>query len=159
MEKTFEKSVDVNVPVSTAYNQWTQFESFPHFMKGVDEVSQLGPELTHWKTRIAGVEREFDAKIIEQHPDERVAWHAVDGVKHAGVVTFHRLNDSQTRVHLQMSFEPEGAAETIAAATGVAGGRIEGDMDRFKAFIEARGYETGGWRGDVDPPGQFPPTV
>ncbi|MGC4938177.1 SRPBCC family protein [Kribbella sp. DT2] len=143
------ESVDVDVDVSTAYNQWTQFESFPQFMDGVDEIRQLDDTSTHWKTSIGGVTREFDATITEQHPDERVAWKSVDGTSHAGVITFHRLSDQQTRVTAQIDVDPEGIAETVADKTGVISHRIKGDMQRFKTFIEARGSETGSWRGDV----------
>lgn len=143
------ESVDVDVDVSTAYNQWTQFESFPQFMDGVDEIRQLDETSTHWKTSIGGVTREFDATITEQHPDERVAWKSVDGTSHAGVITFHRLGDQQTRVTAQIDVDPEGIAETVADKTGLISRRIKGDMERFKTFIEGRGTETGSWRGDV----------
>jgi len=151
---TLEKSVDVSTPVRTAYNQWTQFESFPNFMEGVDEITQQTPTRTHWKTSIGGVTREFDAEITEQHPDERIAWHSVDGPQHAGVVTFHRLDDSTTRVHLQMEYAPETLTEKAGAALGMVGHRIQGDLDRFKQFVEKRSGETGAWRGDVNPPPQ-----
>jgi ribosome-associated toxin RatA of RatAB toxin-antitoxin module len=151
---TFEKSVDVGTPVRTAYNQWTQFESFPNFMAGVDKVVQQTPTRTHWQTTIGGVTREFDAEITEQHPDERVAWRSVDGPAHAGVVTFHRIDDRTTRVHLQMEYEPESLTEKAGATLGVVGHRIQGDLERFKAFIEKRGGETGAWRGEVDRPPQ-----
>src|SRR5918992_3144291 len=115
---TVTESVDVGVPVRTAYNQWTQFEEFPHFMEGVQEIRQVTPEMTHWKVKVAGVEREFDAKITEQHPDERVAWTSIDGPKHAGVVTFHRLDPNKTRVMLQMDYEPEGVLENVGDKLG-----------------------------------------
>jgi uncharacterized membrane protein len=150
---TITESVDVEVPVSTAYNQWTQFETFPAFMDGVDEVQQIGETLTHWRTSIGGISREFDATITEQHPDERVAWTSISGPTHAGVVTFHRLDDITTRVTAQMEIDPEGFVETVADKTGVLTHRVKGDMRRFKEFIENRGGETGGWRGDVEPPG------
>jgi uncharacterized membrane protein len=151
---TIEKSVDVVAPVRTAYNQWTQFESFPAFMEGVDRIIQETPTRTHWETSIGGVSREFDAEITEQHPDERVAWHSVDGPSHAGVVTFHRIDDRTTRVHLQMEYAPESLTEKAGAALGVVGHRIQGDLNRFKEFIEERGDETGAWRGEVPRPGQ-----
>lgn len=143
------KSVDVDVPVRTAYNQWTQFEEFPRFMEGVQEIRQLDPTHTHWKTEVGGVEREFDAEITEQHPDERVAWKSLSGPAQAGVVTFHRLNDDQTRVTVQLDWSPESAAEKVGAAVNVDEHRVQGDLERFKEFIESRGVETGGWRGDV----------
>ncbi len=144
-----EKSVDVEVPVGAVYNQWTQFESFPQFMEGVEEITQLTDTRTHWRTSIGGVSREFDAEITEQHPQERVAWQTVDGSHHAGVVTFHRISDTTTRVMLQMDFEPEGLAEKVGDALGIVRRRVEGDLGRFKEFIESRGHESGGWEGDV----------
>jgi uncharacterized membrane protein len=149
---TVEKSVDVDVPVDTAYNQWTQFESFPQFMDGVQRVDQTSPTTTHWVTSIAGVDRRFEAEITEQHPDERIAWTSVDGPKQAGVVTFHRLDAGRTRVMLQMDFEPEGVVETAGDKLGVVGRRVEGDLKRFKSFIESRGTEEGAWRGAVERP-------
>jgi len=145
------ESIDVTVPVGTAYNQWTQFESFPKFMEGVERIDQLTPTRTHWVTRIAGVEREFDAEITEQHPDERVAWTTENGTHQAGVVTFHRLDDTTTRVTLQLDHEPEGVVEKAGDALGVVNRRIKGDLANFKEFIESRGHEDGAWRGDVDP--------
>ena len=144
-----EQSIDVDVPLTVAYNQWTQFESFPKFMKGVDSVTQLSDTLTHWKTSIGGVEREFDAEISEQHPDERVAWHSIDGKTHAGVVTFHRLSDTTTRLMVQIDWETESLVEKLGAAVGVDDAQVKGDLKRFKEFIESRGAETGAWRGDV----------
>jgi uncharacterized membrane protein len=149
---TVEKSIDVSVPVSTAYNQWTQFESFPQFMEGVDRIDQLSPTKTHWVTSIGGVHRQFDAEVTEQHPDERVAWTSVDGPKQAGVVTFHRVDADTTRVMLQMDFEPEGLVETVGDKLGIVGRRAEGDLKRFKTFIESRGTEEGAWRGEVQRP-------
>jgi uncharacterized membrane protein len=151
---TITESIDVNVDVTTAYNQWTQFESYPHFMEGVDAIHQVGDTHTHWVVSIAGVRREFDATITEQHPDERIAWRADDGPEHAGVVTFHRLDDATTRVTAQMDIDPEGFVENVADKLGILNRRVKGDMTRFKEFIESRdGNETGAWRGDVDRPG------
>ena len=144
-----EQSIDVDVPVTTAYNQWTQFESFPHFMGGVESITQVNETLTHWKTKIAGVEREFDAEITEQHPDERVAWKSIDGKTHAGVVTFHRLSENTTRVMVQIDWETESLVEKVGAAVGADDAQVKGDLKRFKEFIESRGAETGAWRGDV----------
>ena len=146
------ESIDVEVPVHTAYNQWTQFETFPHFMNGVEEITQITETRNHWKTKIAGVEREFDTEITEQHPDERVAWKSVDGKDHAGVVTFHRLSDTKTKVTVQMDWETEGLVEKVGAAIGADDRQIKADLKRFKEFIESRGAETGAWRGDVTPP-------
>ena len=149
---TVEKSIDVDVPVHTAYNQWTQFEAFPQFMEGVDRIDQTSDTMTHWLISVGGVTREFDAQITEQHPDERIAWTSVDGPKNAGVVTFHRLGDDKTRIMLQMDFEPEGLVENVGDKLGIVGRRAAGDLERFKEFIEARGTESGAWRGDVDRP-------
>ena len=143
------ETVEVAVPVRTAYNQWTQFEEFPRFMEGVEEIRQVSDTLTHWRINIAGVEREFDAEITEQHPDERVAWHSVGGTDHAGVVTFHRLGDSLTRVTLQLDTTPEGVVETLGDKLGLVKHRAKGDMERFKEYIESRGAETGAYREDV----------
>jgi uncharacterized membrane protein len=150
MTTNVQDSIDVEVPVSTAYNQWTQFESFPRFMSGVERIEQIDATRTHWVTKIAGVKREFDAEITEQHPDERVAWKSVSGPNQGGVVTFHRLDSDHTRVTLQLDFEPEGVLETAGDALGVVGKQAKDDLGRFKEFIESRGAEEGAWRGDVD---------
>jgi uncharacterized membrane protein len=147
---TVTKSIDVDVPITTAYNQWTQFEDFPQFLSGVESVTQLDDTHTHWKVDIAGVEREFDAEITEQHPDERVAWHSTDGKTHAGVVTFHRLSADETRITVQMDWEPEGFVEKAGAAIGIDDMQVQRDLVKFKEMIEAQGFETGAWRGDVD---------
>ena len=149
---TVEESIDVSVPVRTAYNQWTQFEEFPKFMEGVEEIRQIDDTRTHWKTKIAGVEREFDAEITEQHPDHRVAWRSTGGAQHAGVVTFHRLDDDTTRVMVQLDTEPEGLVEQAGDKLGVVTRRVKGDLGRFKELIEARGTESGAWRGEVEEP-------
>jgi uncharacterized membrane protein len=146
------KSVDVNVPIQTAYNQWTQFEDFPRFMEGVKSVTQTDDTHLHWVAEIAGKDKEWDAEITEQHPDERVAWTSTAGARNAGVVTFHRLDDSTTRVTLQMDVEPEGLVENVGDWAGVLDRRVEGDMQRFKEYIESRGVETGAWRGEVASP-------
>ncbi len=146
-------TVDVEVPVRTAYNQWTQFESFPHFMEGVEAVDQLDDRHTHWRVHVGPSTREFDATITEQHPDERIAWKSDSGPKHAGVVTFHRLDDTHTRVTAQMDVDPEGFVENVADKLGVLKHRVSGDLERFKHFVEERGRETGAWRGDIPRPG------
>jgi uncharacterized membrane protein len=143
------KSIDVDVPVRTAYNQWTQFETFPHFMEGVQEVRQLDDKRLHWRANIGGKEEEWDAEITEQDPDQRVAWTSTSGAPNAGVVTFHRLGENQTRVTLQLDYDPEGIVENIGDALGFVSRRVEGDLERFKAFIETRGQETGAWRGEI----------
>ncbi|MER5377542.1 SRPBCC family protein [Streptomyces sp. NPDC002553] len=145
-----EESIEVSVPVHTAYNQWTQFETFPEFMSGVERIEQRTDTLTHWVTDVNGVHREFDAEITEQIPDERVAWTTVAGdSRQAGVVTFHRLDDEHTKVMLQLDFEPEGLAETIGDKLGFVKRQTKGDLSRFKEYIEERGRESGGWRGVV----------
>lgn len=144
------EQVEVNVPLQTAYNQWTQFESFPHFMEGVERVSQIDDTHTHWVTKIGGTTREFDATITEQHPDRGVAWRSDDGPRHAGVVTFEPLGETTTQVTARMDIDPEGFAEKVADKTGLIGSRVKGDLQRFKTFIEERGAETGAWRGEVD---------
>ena len=148
-----QESVDVDVPIRVAYDQWTQFESFPQFMGGVERITQLDDTHTHWVTKIGGVEREFDAEITEQHPEERIAWTSTSGeAKHAGVVTFHRLDETKTRVMIQIDWEPEGLVEKAGAAVGFDDRQVKADAKRFKEFIESRGTETGAWRGDVERP-------
>jgi uncharacterized membrane protein len=149
---TIEESIEVNVPVRTAYNQWTQFEEFPRFMEGVEKVIQVDDTTLHWVAEIGGQQREWDAKITEQEPDQRIAWFATGDVKHAGVVTFHRLDENQAKVMLQMEIEPEDWAAKAADALGISKRRIKGDLERFKEFIESRGVETGAWRGEVEQP-------
>jgi uncharacterized membrane protein len=149
-----EESIEVEVPLSTAYNQWTQFEEFPQFMEGVEKVIQLEDDRLHWAAEVGGQRREWEAKITEQRPDERVAWTSTEGAKNAGVVTFHRIDDDTTRVMLQLEFEPEGLAEKAGDALGVLKRRAKGDLERFKEMIEARGRETGAWRGEIDRPDQ-----
>ncbi len=145
-----QQSIDVDVPVRTAYNQWTQFESFPEFMSGVESITQIDDKNLHWVTDIAGIEREFDATITEQHPDERVAWESIGGeAKHAGVVTFHRLDDDKSRVMVQIDWEPTGVVEKVGSAVNIDERRVKGDLQRFKSFIESRASESGAWRGDI----------
>ena len=147
-----QESIDVAVPVTTAYNQWTQFESFPQFMGGVDSITQTSDTLTHWVTSIGGVKREFDAEITEQHPDERVAWKSIDGESHAGVVTFHRLDDNLTRLMVQIDWQPGTFIEKVGAVVNADTVQVKGDLKRFKDFIEKSGGETGAWRGNIDAP-------
>jgi uncharacterized membrane protein len=146
---TIEKSIDVDVPVRTAYNQWTQFEEFPRFMQGVKRVKQLSDKKLHWEAEIGGKDEHWDAVITEQIPDNRVAWTNTTGAKNAGAVDFHYLEPSKTRVTLSIDYEPEGVVENLGAALGVVDRRVEGDLKRFKEFIEARGQETGAWRGEI----------
>ena len=144
------ESIDVEVPVRTAYDQWTQFESFPQFMEGVKSVRQLDDTTLEWVAEIAGKEERWRARITEQSPDERVAWTATEGARNAGVVTFHRLGEGRCRVTLQLDVEPDGAVESIGDALGMVQRRVNGDLERFKAFIEDRGVASGAWRGTVE---------
>jgi uncharacterized membrane protein len=144
------ETIDVDVPVRTAYDQWTQFEEFPRFMEGVESVKQLTDTTLEWTAKIAGVERSWRAEITEQEPDQRVAWQSTSGARNAGVVTFHRLADRRSRVTLQLDVEPTGPVETVGDAVGAVERRVEGDLKRFKEFIEGRGDSTGAWRGEVD---------
>jgi uncharacterized membrane protein len=147
---TIEKTIDVEVPVRTAYDQWTQFESFPKFMEGVEQVRQLDDTHVHWKAEIGGITREWDAEIVDQTPDERVTWRSTDGTTNSGTVSFAPQAPG-TRVTLRLEFEPEGIVEKVGDVLGVVERRAEGDLERFKSFIENRGVETGEWRGEVNP--------
>jgi uncharacterized membrane protein len=147
-----EKSIDVNVPASTAYNQWTQFEEFPQFMEGIVAVDQLDDTHLRFTADIGGKEKKWDARITEQLPDKRIAWCSTSGARNAGVVTFHRISPTQTRVMLQVEYDPEGFVETVGDLVGIVSARVEGDLGRFKAFMEIRGAETGAWRGSVQQP-------
>lgn len=150
---TIEQSVVVGMPLRAVYNQWTQFESYPNFMRHVEEVRQVDDSHLHWKAKIYGVTREWDAEITEQVPDRRVAWKSSDNAEtdgtNSGVVTFHRLDDENTRVMLQMEVQPDGMLERVADATGIIADRTGNDLESFKEFIEERGAETGAWRGRV----------
>jgi uncharacterized membrane protein len=147
--ETIEQSIDVAVPVHTAYNQWTQFEEFPEFMEGVEQVTQLDDKRLHWVAEVGGKRHEWDAEIVEQVPDQRVAWRAISGKRNEGNVSFEKTRDNETRVTVRIAWEPEGALEKLADAAGLASARVKGDLKRFKAFIESRGQETGAWRGEI----------
>jgi uncharacterized membrane protein len=146
---TIEESIEVQVPVHTAYNQWTQFEEFPQFMEGVESIEQLDETHLHWVTEVAGKRQEFDAEVTEQTPDQRIAWRSTSGTEHAGVVTFHRTGESETRIMVQMDVAPDGLVEKVGDALGLATRRVKGDLGRFKELIESRGEESGAWRGEV----------
>jgi len=143
------ESIDVRVPVTTAYNQWTQFEEFPRFMEGVEQVYQLDDTHLRWVAEVAGKREEWEAEITEQRPDERVAWAARGGKGNAGAVTFHRVNDDETRVTVQMDWQPEGVLENVGATLGLDDRQVSRDLGRFKELIEQRGTESGAWRGEV----------
>jgi hypothetical protein len=144
-----QKSIDVDRPRSTVYNQWTQFEEFPEFMEGILEVQQLDDKRLHWIAEIGGHRKEWNAEILEQEPDQRISWRSISGAPNAGTVTFEPLGDNHTRVNLSLEYEPEGAMENMGDAMGLVSRRIEGDLERFKEFIETRRVESGGWRGEV----------
>jgi len=146
---SIEKSIVVERPVSTVYNQWTQFEEFPRFMEGVESVRQLDDKRLHWRAKIAGNTEEWDAEIVEQAPDRVVAWRSTSGSPNAGRVSFAPEGADKTRVTLRLDYEPEGALESTGDALGFVTRRVEGDLDRFKEFIEERGAETGAWRGEI----------
>jgi uncharacterized membrane protein len=147
---TIEQSIDLDVPVRAAYDQWTQFEEFPKFMKGVEEIRQLDDRHLHWVAELGGSRHEWDAEITEQLPDERVAWRNTDGKDNAGVVTFHKLDDARSRVMVQIDFVPEGIKEKVGSALNAPDRQIKGDLERFKELVEAKGGpDEGGWRGEV----------
>jgi carbon monoxide dehydrogenase subunit G len=152
MTTKVDKSIEVNLPVRTVYNQWTQFEDFPQFMNGITSVTQLGDDRLQWVAEIAGVKRQWEARVLEQVPDRKVAWAATEGATNAGSVTFEDLG-GRTRVHLFLEYEPEGLVEKVGDKLNVVENQAEGDLDRFKAFIEAEGYATGAWRGSVETTG------
>ena len=149
MTTTIEQSIDLDVPVRAAYDQWTRFEEFPQFMKGVEEIRQLDDRHLHWVAELGGTRHEWDAEITEQQPDERVAWRNTDGKDNAGVVTFHKLSDTSSRVMVQIDFVPEGIKEKVGAAINAPDRQVKGDLERFKELIESRGAESGAWRGEV----------
>jgi uncharacterized membrane protein len=146
---TVATSIEVNVSVRTAYNQWTQFEEFPRFMDGIKEVHQLDDRRLHWKAQIGGKEKEWDAEITEQIPDQRIAWKSLGGAMNQGMVTIESLSDNKSLVQLNIAYEPGGMMETIGDETGAVTLRVKKELEKFKAYIESRGRETGAWRGTV----------
>jgi uncharacterized membrane protein len=147
--ETVEKYIDIGVPVRTAYNQWTQFEEFPRFMEGVESVRQLDDTRLHWVANVGGERKEWDARITEQMPDQRIAWRSEGGEYTSGAVSFQPVASDRTRVTVQLNYEPQGITEKLGDMLGVVSRRVEGDLERFKSFIETRGHETGSWRGTV----------
>jgi uncharacterized membrane protein len=147
---TIDESIEVGVPLSTAYNQWTQFEEFPLFMEGVDDVQQRDDTRLHWVATIGGRTAEWDAKILEQHPDTQISWISEDGKKTRGTVSFEPIGESKTLIRLSMSYKAEGPIEQLGSAAGLAAKRIRGDLERFKNLIESRGTESGEWRGEIE---------
>jgi carbon monoxide dehydrogenase subunit G len=150
MTTRVEKSIDVQVPVATAYGQWTQFEDFPHFMGGVKEVRQLDDRRLHWVAEIAGVRREWEAAILEQVPDQKVAWAATSGATNAGAVRFEPAGAGSTTVHLTLEYEPEGVLEQVGDKLGIVERQVTSDLERFKKLIEDQGYASGAWRGAIN---------
>jgi uncharacterized membrane protein len=147
---TIEQSIELDVPVRTAYDQWTQFEEFPRFMEGIEEVRQLDDTHLHWVAELGGQREEWDAEITEQRPDERIAWRSRSGKGNAGVVTFHRLDDRRSKIMLQLAWDSEGVVEKLGSALGQDDRKVKGDLERFKEFIEGRETPTGAWRGTVE---------
>ena len=148
--RTIDESIEANVPVSLAYNQWTQFEDFPLFMEGVEHVQQLDDIRLHWVAKIGGKTAEWDAKILEQHPDRQISWISEDGKKTRGTVTFEPRGEGKTLVRLSMSYQAEGSIEQLGSAAGLDTRRVRGDLERFKELVESRGDESGSWRGEVE---------
>jgi len=146
---SIEKTIEVDVPLRTAYNQWTQFEDFPKFMEGVKEVRQLDDKRLHWRAEVLGKDVEWYAEITQQIPDERITWKSTSGAHNAGSISFQPVGPSKTRLTLRIEYEPEGVAETSGSALGLVSLRVEGDLRRFKKFIEGLGHETGKWRGEI----------
>jgi uncharacterized membrane protein len=144
-----EKSIEVNAPLREVYNQWTQFEDFPRFMEGVEEVRQLDDKHLYWRAKIGGVEREWHAEIVDQVPDERIAWRGLTGVAPSGAVLFRALGPDRTEVTLRVRYDPEGVTEKIGDALGILSGRVRGDLERFQKFMEERGRASGAWRGEI----------
>lgn len=149
---TVTSDIDIEAGVSAVYNQWTQFEDFPAFMTGVDEIEQRSDDTLHWSVTVGGVAREFDAKITEQIPDERIAWRSTSGPEQSGVVTFHRLDDAVTRVRLQVEWSPEGLVEKAGAVLQMDDMQVAKDLKEFKRLMESQGFETGAWRGTINRP-------
>ena len=149
---TVSSDLDIDLPIRNVYNQWTQFEDFPAFMWGVHEVTQLSDSTLHWRVSVAGAERQFTTEIVEQAPEERISWRSISGPQHAGVVTFHRLNDEQTRVRLQLEWEPEGFVEHAGALLQLDDAQVRADLERFSQLMQDNGFETVAWRGTIDRP-------
>jgi uncharacterized membrane protein len=145
----YRESIEIDLPVRTVYNQWTQFEEFPRFMEGVEEVRQLDDTRLYWVADIAGQKREWEAKIMDQEPDQRISWASVGGATNSGTVSFEPLGDQRCRVILEMDYEPEGFVEQAGDTLNLIQRRVQGDLQRFKEYIESRGKETGAWRGEI----------
>jgi uncharacterized membrane protein len=147
--ESIEKTIEVDAPINVVYNQWTQFEDFPKFMEGVEEVHQLDNKRLHWVADIGGKRKEWDAEIFEQVPDQRIAWRSMTGTRNSGMVNFIPLSDNRTQISLKLNYDPDGIMEKVGDMLGVVGRRVEGDLKRFKDFLQTRGAETGAWRGEI----------
>jgi uncharacterized membrane protein len=147
---TVTEAIEVEAPLSSVYNQWTQFEEFPRFMEGVEQVQQLDDTRLHWVAKVGGKRAEWDAKILAQEPDRRITWESEEGKQTRGTVTFEERGPSLTRIRLEMSYVPEGLLEQAGSAVGLDARRIRGDLQRFKEQIEQQGAESGAWRGEIE---------
>jgi uncharacterized membrane protein len=156
---TVEKITEINAPLSAVYNQWTQFETFPEFMEGIEEVKQLDDKTLHWKANVSGTIKEWDAEIIQQVPDSLIAWRSISGPEHNGTVSFRPRGPGRTEVMVRIELQPQSILESIAGALGIVDRRVEGDLERFKEFIQNRPAETGGWRGRISGKGVDQPMV
>jgi uncharacterized membrane protein len=148
-EEEVEESVTVGAPLRQVYDQWTQFESFPSFMEGVKQVKQLDDKRLFWRAEIGGSEQEWEAEIVDQTPDERIAWRSVTGAVNAGAVLFRKMPDGRTEVTLRIRYNPKSLTESVGSALGLVGRRVAGDLQRFATFMEERGQATGAWRGEI----------
>ena len=150
MSTTIERSIEVAVPASAAYNQWTQFEDFPKFMTGIKAVRQIDDKTLEWTAKLLGREQSWMAEISEQVPDQRIAWHSTSGQPNSGMVSFQRMDDNTTRVTLELEWDPEGVLENVGDILGFDDRQVRGDLERFKESIEGRGEESGAWRGEIN---------
>jgi len=147
--ESIQKSIEIEAPISKVYNQWTQFEEFPHFMEGVERVQQMDDKHLHWVAEVGGKRKEWDAEIVDQQPDRRISWRSTSGTRNSGVVCFRPKDQNHTVVTLEMYYEPDSAIEKAADALGIISRRVEGNLERFRHFIQERRTETGAWRGEI----------
>jgi len=143
------KSIEVNVPVKVAYNQWTQFEEFPNFMENIVEVRQIDDSHVHWHAEIGGKHKEWDTEIVEQVPDQRIAWRTTAGPENHGIVSFEPVGADRTRVSVDIEYQPETTLEKVGDMLGMVSSNVEDDLENFRDFLESRGHETGAWRGEI----------
>ncbi|MVF22486.1 SRPBCC family protein [Methylocaldum sp. BRCS4] len=143
------KSIEVNVPVRVAYNQWTQFEDFPSFMENIVEVRQIDDSHVHWHAEIGGKHKEWDTEIVEQVPDQRISWRTTAGPENHGIVSFEPVGGDRTRVSVDIEYQPETTMEKVGDMLGMVSSNVEEDLENFRDFLESRGHETGAWRGEI----------